>query len=290
MDVERALLVVGGVAPAAVLRRAVSRHELRTAVATGRIVRVGWGAYSLPDVDEHRSAAARVGGALTLLSAARHWQLPVKVPPRQPQVLVPRGRNVGEGHRAGIDVRYGEVSRAEMRAGVTTFVHTVVECARWLEPDEALAVLDSALRSRKITRDELRSAVDASPRTRRSRARRLVDLADAEAANPFESVLRAIALEVPGFSAEAQGRVRGVGHADVADVRLRIALEAESWEFHGLREAFDYDIRRYTSMVRTGWLVVRFTWDDVMHKPDYVREVIADLVAIRTRPTGAMAG
>lgn len=289
MDVERALLVVGGVAPAAVLRRAVSRHELRTALAAGRIVRVGWGAYSLPDVDEHRSAAARVGGALTLLSAARHWQLPVKVPPREPQVLVPRGRNVEEERRVGIDLRFGKVNQAELRAGVTTFVHTVVECARWLEPDEALAVLDSALRSRKITRDELRRAVDASPRTRRSRARRLVELADGRAANPFESVLRAIALEVPGFSAEPQGPVPGVGHADVADVRLRIALEAESWEFHGLREAFDYDIRRYTAMVRRGWLVVRFTWDDVMHKPDHVREVIADLVAIRTRAAGALA-
>lgn len=80
-----------------------------------------------------------------------------------------------------------------------------------------------------------------------------------------------------------------MGHADIADVRLRIALEAESWEFHGLREAFDYDIRRYTAMVRRGWLVVRFTWDDVMHKPDHVREVIADLVAIRTRAAGALA-
>lgn len=290
MDVERALLVAGGVAPAAMLLRAVSRHDIRAALADGRIARVGWGAYSLPDVDEHRSAAARVGGALTLLSAARHWQLPVKMPPREPQVLVPRGRNVAEERRVGIDLRFGDVSAAERRAGVITFVHTVIECARWLEPDEALAVLDSALRSRTITREELRGAVEASPRTRRSRALRLVALADARAANPFESVLRAIALEVPGFAAEPQGPVPGVGHADVADVRLRIALEAESWEFHALREAFDYDIRRYTAMVRMGWLVARFTWDDVMHKPDHVRAVIADLVGIRTSSGELLTG
>jgi very-short-patch-repair endonuclease len=111
----------------------------------------------------------------------------------------------------------------------------------------------------------------------------VIRAADARAANPFESVLRAIASEVAGFCAEPQGRVPRVGHADVADVRLRIALEAESWEFHALREAFNYDIRRYTAMVRCGWLVARFTWDDVMHKPDYVRAVIADLVAIRAR-------
>lgn len=46
-----------------------------------------------------------------------------------------------------------------------------------------------------------------------------------------------------------------------------------------LREAFSYDVRRYTAMIRSGWLVARFTWDDVMHRPVYVAAVVADLVA-----------
>jgi very-short-patch-repair endonuclease len=62
---------------------------------------------------------------------------------------------------------------------------------------------------------------------------------------------------------------------------LRIAVEAESLEFHALPDAFRYDVRRYTAMTRLGWLVVRFVWEDVMHRPAYVADVLADLVALR---------
>jgi len=58
-------------------------------------------------------------------------------------------------------------------------------------------------------------------------------------------------------------------------------IEAESWEFHGTKEGFQRDVRRYTELVRQGWLVVRFLWDDVMHRPDHVREVLVDIVAQR---------
>ena len=93
-------------------------------------------------------------------------------------------------------------------------------------------------------------------------------------------MLRAIALEVVGLDVVAQGQV-GPFHADVADLELRIAIEAESFEFHALPEAFRHDIRRYTQMTRLGWLVVRFVWEDVMHRPAYVHAVLADLVALR---------
>lgn len=180
-------------------------------------------------------------------------------------------------------MHYVTLDPAERHGIVTTPARTAVDCARELPSDEALAVVDSALRSRQVTRDQLLAAAEPSSRKGRTRAVQVIQAGDARAANPFESVLRAIAHEVPGFCAEPQGIVPGVGHADVADVRLRIALEAESWEFHALREAFNHDIRRYTSMVRRGWLVARFTWDDVMHRPNYVRDAITDLVTLRAQ-------
>ena len=65
--------------------------------------------------------------------------------------------------------------------------------------DEALAVADSALRSGAVTAEELRSA-SARLRGTGSRAARLVaQYADHRAANPFESVLRALAL-LEGFT------------------------------------------------------------------------------------------
>jgi very-short-patch-repair endonuclease len=178
-------------------------------------------------------------------------------------------------------VRWGVLDEAELAVGVTGPVRTVVDCARALPFDEALAVADSALRSGRVRRSELLAAAEASPRTGRARALRVVCAGSARAANPFESVLRAIALEVPGFDPVPQGKVAAVGHADVADPSLRIAVEAESFEFHAVPEAFRYDVRRYTAMVRAGWVVLRFVWEDVMERPDYVAAVLADLVALR---------
>ena len=36
-------------------------------------------------------------------------------------------------------------------------------------------------------------------------------------------------------------------------------------------------------MTRLGWLVVRFVWEDAMERPAYVRAVLEDIVALRTR-------
>ena len=68
---------------------------------------------------------------------------------------------------------------------------------------------DSALRSGLVRRSELLAAAYASPRTGRSRAVRVADAADGRAANPFESLLRAIALQVPGLRVQPQIHIGG---------------------------------------------------------------------------------
>jgi hypothetical protein len=77
----------------------------------------------------------------------------------------------------------------------------------------------------------------------------IAELADSRAANPFESVLRAIALDVPGLDLVPQFRIdcngKWVGRVDLADLRLRLVLEADSYEFHGEPELFEKDCKRY---------------------------------------------
>ena len=63
--------------------------------------------------------------------------------------------------------------------------------------------------------------------------------ADGNAANPFESVLRAITIEA-GLRFDAQHPIEVTGmtvHPDLADLEARVILEADSWEFHTGREA-----------------------------------------------------
>jgi very-short-patch-repair endonuclease len=280
MDVAEALGRIGGVADRRALLALCSRRSLESAVERGAIVRLGRSQFVLPTVDEARVAAASARGVMSHLSASLAHGWKVKAPPAQPQVSVRRTR--GRVDCAGSAVHWTVLRDEELAAGVTAPLRTVIDCARALPFDEALAVADSALRSGTVRRADLLDAAQRSPRTGRAAALRVATLASPKAANPFESVLRAIALAVPGLDVVPQGPVGGVGHADLTDPVLKIAIEAESFEFHALPEAFRYDVRRYTEMTRRGWLVARFVWEDVMERPDSVAAVLADLVALRT--------
>lgn len=90
-----------------------------------------------------------------------------------------------------------------MRGPATAPELTVLQCARSLPFDEALAVADSALRH-GLPPSALRriAATVQGPGT--PRVRRVCGEASALAANPLESVLRAIALDVPGLCAQPQ--------------------------------------------------------------------------------------
>jgi very-short-patch-repair endonuclease len=52
----------------------------------------------------------------------------------------------------------------------------------------------------------------------------------------------------------------------------RLVVETDGWETHGTRAAFQTDRRRDAALVATGWRVMRFTYDDVVHEgPTVVR-------------------
>jgi very-short-patch-repair endonuclease len=280
VDASTALERLGGISDRRGIVSLCSRRALDTAVADGSVLRIGRDRYVLPAAAEARVAAARVRGAVSHLSAALAHGWKVKRPPVTPSVTIRRSRSRVDAR--GLDLHWSTLTAAELATGITDPLRTVVDCARVLPFDEALAVADSAVRSGKVMRSALLAAAEASPRSGRAAALRVARAAAPGAANPFESVLRAIALDVPGLEVVPQGAVGRVGHADLTDARLRIAVEAESFEFHALPEAFRDDVRRYTAMTRLGWLVVRFVWDDVMHRPAYVQAVLADLVALRS--------
>ena len=87
---------------------------------------------------------------------------------------------------------------------------------------------------------------------------------------------------------EALTRLGGIAtRAQLVAARreLMIILEADSYEWHGGRAALARDARRYNWFVVHGWLVLRFSWEDVMFDPDYVLEVITAVVALRLAQT-----
>jgi very-short-patch-repair endonuclease len=65
---------------------------------------------------------------------------------------------------------------------------------------------------------------------------------------------------------------------DLADVDRRIVLEADSFEHHGERADLVRDCERYDELVACGWTVLRFSWEHVMFRPEWVAEVVARTV------------
>ncbi len=289
MEVEQAVLEAGGLARTSALYRACTRSQLRAAVWSGRVLRTTRGVYVLPGLAEHEAAAARLNGTLMLISAAQAHGWPVRLPPDSPQLLVPRGRNVPAHRRAGVEVRWGEVTPADLADRRTNPVRTVLDCARMLPLEDSLAVADSALRA-GITRTELLLHCQRLPRNGRSRAYRVVELATAQAANPFESALRAIVHDIRGSHFEPQVWIGNIGRADLVDRVNKLVLEADSFEFHSDSASLNRDMERYNAFVCEGYLLLRFGWKHVMFRQDYVRATVASVVPPVGRSTGMSGG
>lgn len=256
------------------------RRQVDAAIAAGELARSGRSLITLPGIAEAVSAARSTGGVISGLSAARHHHWKVKNEPRTPVITVPRNRG---RPREGLSLVRRDLAAADHDGLALTPVATVVDCARSLPLDEALAVADSALRARAVTPEALAIAAGSLCRTDRERVLRVAAVADRRSANPFESVARAIALGVPGLTVEPQGWVGGADHSDLVDRRLRIAIECDSWEHHSDERAWRYDVRRYTRLTIEGWLVIRLLWKDVMVRQDRVHDVLAAAVATALR-------
>lgn len=274
MDAREALMMLGGIATGEELLRCTTRRKVRTALAGGAMVRTGRGRYCLDDLDDARSAAARLDGVVSHLSAAQHWGWKLKLPPDKPCITVRRRSHALKAD--DVELHWADLDLTQVTRGVTEPLQTVVDCARAYSFDVALSVADSAVRDGIDPADLLAVALD-SPRTGRRRAVRVAQAADGRADNPFESVLRALALEA-GLHVEPQQWIGSAGRADLVDHGRRIAIEADSFEFHSERADLRRDVRRYTAFVRLGYRLVRFTWEDVMFDQEYVLAVLRDLV------------
>jgi very-short-patch-repair endonuclease len=284
MDIEEIMLRVGGVADRASLVRLTSRREVDRALRNGVIVRDGQGRYSVPVANEALRSANALSGVVSHRSAALLHGWAVKTVPATPDVTVPKNRKVSDRRRAGTTLHRGVLGQEDLAGRATSVERTLRDCLRTLPFDEALAVADSALRRGSVTKASLIGLAAGIRGTGAPSARRVAAAADERAANPFESTLRALALDVPGLNVVPQLPIYDRNFSvqpDLVDRERRVVLEADSFAWHGDRSALRWDAQRYNNLVVRGWLVLRFAWEDVMHDPEYVRRTLTMLAALR---------
>lgn len=273
MDLVARLVAHGGAARAVdVAPTGAARRRLAALVQAGEVLRRGH-CYHLPGCDEAVVAARAVGGALTCISAAQVHGF---------ALLAATGPHVAVAVRRTVD-HPGTVIHREAPALLTADAHPLMpdgppvvrpaealaRLLRCQEPLVAIAAVDSALNRRATTAAEIASLL-IGPGS--ARAHRTLGECDGRSQSVLESVARVV-LRRDGLRVEPNVRIDGVGFVDLL-VEDHVVVELDGFDYHGDRRAFRDDRRRDRALVAQGYVVLRFTWDDVVRDPDAVRRAV----------------
>lgn len=262
-------------------------RPLVSLVERGILARPLQGAYSvatLPDTLEHRVAAVRLvlpddavicdrtaawlHGAPRVLAPGAHLVVP------KPSVFIPqRGRRlrnslVSSGSR---DLLARDVVELGGLA-LTSPLRTACDLGRLLPRDQALAALDSMLRSEKVERSELLAEI-ARFRGFRGvvRLRELAPLADGRSQSPGESILRlrwhdCAELPQPDLQVEVPTPWGTSYWLDLGVPEIRYSGEYNGVEWHGPDRQEHDDRRQEWLQEEAGWTVDPFVGANV-HGP-----------------------
>ncbi len=92
----------------------------------------------------------------------------------------------------------------------------------------------------------------------------------------FARLCLAAGLPRPAFQ-HPVGRFR----IDFAYPELLIAIEVDGYGPHSSRQAFQADRDRQNRLVALGWMVLRFTWADIVRRPEWVAAQVATAIGQR---------
>lgn len=289
MDIVSFVALQGGACTKQAAVEAFGVAAVSAALSCGQLTRPGRGRLAVPTSPDHVRRAAAFAGVLSHRSAAARWGWAQKELPARAEITVPRTRKVDPRARNLVIPHWSDLPESDVVGQVTSPRRTLVDVSRNLPLDVSLPILDSALRTGDISRGDLLRLADSTAGRGRARIRAVARLADAKAANPFESVLRAHCSLVPGLDVVPQRRIVLPGglelHPDLVSVAMGLAIEAEGFEFHGESARLTHDCRRYNILTVHGWTIIRFSWWMVMHDPAYVQAVLRSTVAALRSPS-----
>ena len=94
----------------------------------------------------------------------------------------------------------------------------------------------------------------------------------------LETVARLQLIDM-GLTPQVGVWIEGVGEVDMIILGF-IIIEVDGWAFHSSKEQREKDLKRDRELLRRGYVVLRFTYDDVMNG-DFAREVPVSVTALR---------
>jgi very-short-patch-repair endonuclease len=254
VDATDAVAAYGGAARwKRLLNEGVSDGRLRAAVRVGDLVRVGH-VYALPDAPGDVVVAAELGGRLTCSSAASRLGLDILNPPEQAHVAV--AHNNSRTHDRAIVHRTGHGT-----GWLVSVPEALVHALGCLPSVDALVMVDSALREKVVSESELRKRIIGPDAVRR---RGLLSWADGRAGSAIETVAR-LGIRSAGLQVQSQVYIPDVGRVDLV-IDGWLVVEIDGYAHHSSRDQFRSDRRRANLLAEKGFVLLRFSYEDVMHR------------------------
>jgi hypothetical protein len=288
--VEEKMALLAGAAYGVVTRRqlleaGVTRQGIASRLRRGDLLREHPGVYRVghraPSVEATYLAAVLAAGEGAVLcgrAAAHLWGL-IKGAAPGPEVICPTQRRI-EGVTTRRS-RYLDAQDVALRGGipVTSVARTVVDLAAEL-PEEALArACHEAGVRYGLTPSAVVTVLARRPTTRGARKLRRVvggdvhvTLSKLEAR--FLTLLRTRGLPLPVTNRPAGGR-----RVDCRWPEHRLTIELDSYRFHNSRHSWEQDRRREREARARGDDFRRYTYGDVLEKPDLMLAELRSIFA-----------
>lgn len=266
---------LGGIAKTGELRaRGLSQRAIAAACHSGRIERLRIGTFADPDLPDPVRAAHRVGGrpacvtaaVLHGLAALSNHPLHVEVAPHDSKFRSALDATVRHWPGEPGIVLHWTGGAVGSRA-VTPLVDSILQVVSCLPRMEAVCIVDSALnRFPDLVSLELLSSLASGE------GRRVIGVCDGKADSVLESVFRLKALE-SGIPCVAQAPLPGGLRGDIL-IGDRLLVELDGAAHHAGLVEFRADRERDAWLTAQGYLVVRFTYDQVVNRWNEVAAVI----------------
>jgi very-short-patch-repair endonuclease len=233
-------------------------------------------ALSVEGIVSHRSAAELWG----LIQPAGYVDVSVRrarSPRAQPPAIIHRIADL-----------HPELATERQGLMLTDPTRTIIDLGLVLPTWSVRDALSRGLTTRLFTVEEvarLRDALGRRGRNGTGVVRQLLEerslLAGTEESlleRRLHDLVRRHDLPVPAIQHEVWHAGRFVARIDAAYPERRIAIEVDGFVAHSSPDAFQRDRTRQNRLVALGWTVLRFTWDDVVHRPTMVaNEILAAL-------------
>jgi very-short-patch-repair endonuclease len=217
--------------------------------------------------------------------AAEAWELDLHGGSGLRHLMVPRNSShivVPGWDVVRRDLRDDEFTVLPNGLRVTVVPLAVADLAGSGSRTTAVVAGDSALRRKLVTAAVLADVLTARRGAAPSRRREVAALLDPQSGSVLETLLRLLFHEAGLAAPRTQHQVTDgldlTARVDFAWPAQRLIVEADGFAFHADRDAYRSDRRRMNELERLGWRVLRFTWEDVVGRPEHVTGLVRSLL------------